>query len=80
MARLTSELAAAAVGNKYDLVLIACRRTRELRRGWYPRVACDNGAVVTALREIEAGFIGRDYLLKPRNLDRREKPPEKNAE
>jgi hypothetical protein len=32
--------------------------------------------LVTALREIEAGKIGRDYLLKPRTLDRRERPPE----
>jgi DNA-directed RNA polymerase subunit omega len=76
MARLTSERAAAAVGNKYDLVLIAARRARELKRGWRPLVQCDNDVLVTALREIEAGKIGRDYLLKPRTLDRREKPPE----
>jgi DNA-directed RNA polymerase subunit omega len=76
MARLTSELAAAAVGNKYDLVLIASRRARELKRGWRPLVNCNNDIPVTALREIEAGLIGRDYLLKPRTLDRRERPPE----
>ena len=76
MARLTSERAAAAVGNKYDLVLIAARRARELKRGWRPLVQCDNDVLVTALREIEAGKIGRDYLLKPRTLDRSEKPPE----
>ena len=76
MARITSELAAAAVGNKYDLVLIAARRARELKRGWRPLVQCDNDIPVTALREIEAGLIGREYLLKPRTLDRREKPPE----
>lgn len=76
MARITSELAAAAAGNKYDLVLIAARRARELKRGWRPLVQCDNDIPVTALREIEAGLIGRDYLLKPRTLDRREKPPE----
>jgi DNA-directed RNA polymerase subunit omega len=79
MARLTSELAAAAVGNKYDLVLIASRRVRELKRGWQPRVKCNNDIPVTALREIEAGFIGRDYLLKPRTLDRKERPPEDDA-
>jgi DNA-directed RNA polymerase subunit K/omega len=39
-------------------------------------VAGDNSTVVTALREIEAGKIGRDYLLKPANLDRKERPPE----
>ena len=75
MARISSELAAAAVGGKYDLILIAARRARELNRGWKPLVQCDNDIAVTALREIEAGKIGRDYLLKPQNLDRREKPP-----
>jgi len=76
MARLTSELAVEAVGNRYDLVLIASRRVRELNRGWRPTVASKNGTVVTALREIEQGKIGRDYLLKPQNLERRELPPE----
>lgn len=76
MARISSELAAAAVGGKYDLILIAARRARELNKGWRPLVETDNGIVVTALREIEAGKIGREYLLKPQNLDRREKPPQ----
>ena len=76
MARITSELAAHAVGSKYDLVLIGACRARELNRGWRPTVVCDNSAVVTALREIEAGNIGRDYLSKPPNLDRRERPPQ----
>jgi DNA-directed RNA polymerase subunit omega len=76
MARISSELAARAVGSKYDLVLIGARRARELNRGWRPTLTCDNGPVVTALREIEAGNIGRDYLLKPPTLDRRERPPE----
>ena len=76
MARLTSEAAVEAIGNRYDLVLIASRRVRELNRGWRATVTCNNGSVVTALREIEAGNIGRDYLRKPQNLDRREAPPE----
>lgn len=78
MARISSELAARAVGSKYDLVLIAARRARELNRGWRPTVTCDNDIVVTALREIESGNIGRDYLLKPPNLDRRERPPQED--
>ena len=80
MARITSELAAIAVGNKYDLVLIASRRVRELKRGWHPKVTCDNDLPVTAFREIEAGLIVRDYLLKPRTLDRKERPPEESVE
>ena len=76
MARITSEEASRQVGSKYDLVLIGARRARELNRGWHPMVKCDNGVVVTALREIEAGLIGRDYLRKPANLDRKQRPPE----
>ena len=75
MARISSEEAAAKVG-RYDLVLIGSRRARELNRGWSPTVPAGNGPVVTAIREIEAGNIGRDYLLKPQNLDRRERPPQ----
>lgn len=73
---LTSEDAVAAVGNRYDLVLIAARRTRELRRGWKPLITAKTGPLVTALAEIEAGKIGRDYLFKPSDLSRREQPPE----
>lgn len=75
MARITSQLAAKQVGSHYDLVLIAARRARELNRGWSPLIKCTNLVVVTALREIEAGLIGRDYLKKSQNLDRRERPP-----
>ena len=79
MARLTSEVAAQQVGGRYDLILIASRRARELRRGWRPLLSSTNGVVVTALREVEAGLIGRDYLLKPPTIDRRERPPEESA-
>lgn len=75
MARITSEVAASKVG-RYDLILIGARRARELNRGWRPLIASRNDVVVTALREIEAGMIGREYLAKPANLDRRERPPE----
>ena len=75
MARITSEVAANKVG-RYDLVLIGARGARELNRGWRQRVASTNGVVVTALREIEAGVIGREYLLKPQNIDRRDAVPD----
>lgn len=64
MARITSEKAALAVENRFDLVLIASQRARELKRGAMPKVASKNGTIVTALREIEEGFIGRDYLKR----------------
>ena len=65
MARITSGKGAEAIGNRFDLVLIASQRVRELKRGAMPKVPRNkNSAGVTALREIEQGFIGRDYLKR----------------
>jgi DNA-directed RNA polymerase subunit omega len=71
MARLASQKAVEAVGNRYDLVLIASARVRELRRGDAPKVQTKNGPVVTSLREVEAGVVGRDYLKKVRDSRRK---------
>jgi len=76
MARITSEIAGRRIGSIYDCVLIGARRARELNRGWRPLLASSNDHIVTALREIENGLVGRDYLLKPQNLDRKERPPQ----
>lgn len=64
----SNEAAVLAVGNRYDLVLIAAQRVRELNRGARTKLspAPKNGSVVTALKEIEAGLIGREYLKKVR--------------
>ena len=70
MARVTSEQAVAQVGSRYDLVLIGARRARELSAGWAPLAPTRAGPVVTALREIQSGLVGRDYLLKPPNVER----------
>lgn len=64
MARITSQKAAEMIGNKFDMILIAAARARELKRGHAPKVKCDNGPNVTALREIEEGHVGREYLKK----------------
>jgi DNA-directed RNA polymerase subunit omega len=69
MARISSEEAVAAVGNRYDLVLIAARRTRELAAGWPAKVDNVTSPGVTALREIEQGLVGRDYLKKPTEVE-----------
>lgn len=65
-ARYTSEEAALAVGNRFDLVLIAAQRVRELKRGHRPLLTTKAGPTVTALQEIEAGLVGRDYLKRIR--------------
>lgn len=52
------------IGNRFDMVLIASHRTREIQRGYRKLVDTQNSPVVTALQEIEAGLIGREYLKK----------------
>lgn len=64
--RNTSAAAAAQVGNRFDLVLIASVRVRELKRGMPAKVSGAGGITATALMEIEQGKIGREYLKKVR--------------
>ena len=70
---ITSGAAVEAVGNRYDLILIAAARTRELHAGHQPKILSQHNASVTALGEIEHGLIGRSYLLKepPQHRNRR---------
>lgn len=63
-AGLTSELAVAAIGNRYDLVLVASRRLRELNRGDARRVLSRHNNSVAVLEEIEQGKVTKDYLYK----------------
>ena len=65
---LTSQDAVEMVGNRYDLVLIAARRARELGRGDMPRVETKHGITLTVLKEIEAGKTGREYLTKEQDV------------
>jgi DNA-directed RNA polymerase subunit omega len=66
---LTSQLAVEAVENRYDLVLIGARRARELSRGDLPRVSGPKHShILTALKEIEQGKVGRDYLYKEQDI------------
>ncbi len=54
-----------AGGNKYDLVLIAAARSREIqRRNKHSTKREHSFPNITALQEIEAGEIGREYLMK----------------
>ncbi len=59
MARVTVEDAVREVGNRFDLVLVASRRARQIATGGKdPLVELENDkATVLALREIEKGLI-----------------------
>jgi DNA-directed RNA polymerase subunit omega len=64
MARISSEEAVKAIGNRFDLVLVASQRARELKRGSAQKVeGIDASTTITALREIEQGlYTKHDYL------------------
>lgn len=64
MARITSTKAVEAVGNRFQLVLAAAHRARELTRGSLPKVQSTNSNQITALREIEAGKIDAPEYIK----------------
>ena len=63
-ARYTSQEAVDMVGSRFDLVIIASLRVRELRKGHKSKITTSAGPVVTALQEIEKGYVGREYLRK----------------
>jgi DNA-directed RNA polymerase omega subunit len=48
--------------SKYKMILVAADRGRDLARGAPPRVGGHHRPLVTALLEIEAGLVGRDYV------------------
>lgn len=64
MKRVTSEKASQMIGNKFEMILIASVRAKELKRGDAPKVVSTGYTTSTALLEIEEGKIGREYLKK----------------
>lgn len=70
---ICSQAAVESAGNRYDLVLMAARRVRELNQGHRAKIASTHSPSVTALLEIEQGLVTRDYLLKDQNYTRSRK-------
>jgi len=57
MARITVEDCLDNVDNRYELVMLATKRVRQLYKGSDPLVSCKNRQIVTSLREIAAGKV-----------------------
>lgn len=57
MARVTIEDCIEKVPNRFQLVHVAARRSKQLYRGSHPLVDADNKAPIMALREIAAGLV-----------------------
>ncbi len=64
MARVTVQDAVEQVGNRFDLVLLASKRARQLATGGKdPKVEWDNDKpTVVALREIEGKHIDAEFV------------------
>ena len=61
MARITVEDCLEQVPNRFELVLLAARRAKQLLKGARPLVESDNKEVVTSLREIAAEKVELRY-------------------
>jgi DNA-directed RNA polymerase subunit omega len=65
MARITVEDCLQKANNRFELVLGAARRAKQLLKGSRPLVESDNKEVVTALREIAAGKVVIEHPAPP---------------
>lgn len=74
MARVTVEDAVDKVGNRFDLVLVAARRARQIAtEGKDPLVEMGNDKpTVVALREIEEGLVNAESVEATELQDQRE--------
>lgn len=64
MARVTVQDAVEKIGNRFDLVLVAARRARQIQSGGKDSLVPEehDKYTVIALREIERGFINNQIL------------------
>ena len=76
MARVTVEDCLGRVENRFQLVLVASRRARQIALGQMPLVPEENDKpTVIALRELAAGLLDPQVLLRePQILPEREPP------
>jgi DNA-directed RNA polymerase subunit omega len=66
MARITVEDCLDRVDNRFDLVLLACKRARQLTRGVEPLLPWENDKpTVVALREIADGMVTNETVQEP---------------
>jgi DNA-directed RNA polymerase subunit omega len=59
MARVTVEDCLEKVASRFELVVLASKRAKQLFKGAKPLIETDNREIVTALREIAAGKVRR---------------------
>jgi DNA-directed RNA polymerase subunit omega len=57
MSRITVEDCLQRINNRFELVMLASKRARQLFRGAKPLIESENREVVVALREIAEGKV-----------------------
>jgi DNA-directed RNA polymerase subunit omega len=68
MARITIEDCLTRIPNRFELTLAATNRARQISAGSAPMVETDRDKpTVIALREVAAGKVGIEMLLKPQS-------------
>jgi len=76
MARVTVEDCLTNLDNRFQLVLVATRRARQIANGKEPMLPWENDKpTVMALREIADGLVGREILDAPLVEDMEEEAP-----
>jgi len=72
MARVTVEDCIRYYPNRFEMVLLASRRARQILRGMPTMVAAeDDKPAVHALRELGDGYVSWDVLFEQDDLERR---------
>lgn len=70
MARVTVEDCIEVINNRFEMVLSAARRSRQLLNGAEPGLEWENDKpTVMALREISEGLVTKDVLDEAENLN-----------
>ena len=81
MARVTVEDCLDKVDNRFQLVLVATKRARQLANGVQPLVEWENDKpTIVALREIAEGLIGPSILDEPAHPVFEDEETEEEAE
>ena len=65
MSRITVEDCSQKVKNRFELVMLASKRARQLFKGAKPLIESDNREVVVALREIADGKVRKATTSEP---------------
>ncbi|OOF35271.1 DNA-directed RNA polymerase subunit omega [Salinivibrio costicola] len=79
MARVTVQDAVEKIGNRFDLVLVAARRARQMQTGGKDALVVEENDkyTVLSLREVEEGLINKEVLDA---RERQEKQEQEAAE